>query len=62
MHPYILMELARIRTDALIDEARRTERATRSRRRRAASRGWATVTTAANCAGCGRSPCICTMS
>lgn len=59
MHPHILMELARIRSETLIDEARRTAlasqllRRTRRQARRSAAR------TAEGCLLCGRSPCTC---
>jgi hypothetical protein len=59
MHPHILMELAHIRTDTLIDEARRTAWAARLRQQaRQQARRSATLA-ADGCLRCGRSPCTC---
>lgn len=59
MHPYILSELARIRTDALIDEARRAELAKSVRRQQAAARRTKASARTHVCTACGRSPCSC---
>jgi hypothetical protein len=60
MHPYILMDLASIRTAKLIDEARATALASQLRRQ-ARLRPARSVAAAATdgCLLCGRSPCTC---
>lgn len=59
MHPHILMDLATIRSAALIDETRRTALAAQLRRRARDRAGRSVAPVADGCLLCGRSPCAC---
>lgn len=59
MHPHILMELARIRSEALIDEARHTALVSQLRRQAGRRTDSSLAPAAQRCLLCGRSPCAC---
>lgn len=62
MHPYILMDLAAIRSAELIDEARVAALASQLRRQARLRAARSVVAATDGCLLCGRSPCTCPVS